>query len=66
MGDPRYRALAEAALDVGRRRAIQLDEIRLVLIRGDHERALALMRVYTGINEDENEKEGDSSDPGLH
>ena len=67
MTDPSYRALAQAALDVGLQRARMLDEIRKALIQGDNDSALALMRVYTGIEEDKNaDKESDRTGSGLH
>ena len=61
-----YRALAEAALAVGRRRAERLDEIRAALIEGENERALSLMRVYVGIEEGRRGDKSNRSDSGLH
>jgi len=64
--DPAYRALAEAALEVARRRADLLDEVRQALINDDERRALALMRRYVGIEEVHHEGTGDCDRPGVH
>ena len=58
-------AVARAALQVARERAKQLGKIRAALVRGDQADALALMKVYVGIDEREAD-EGDTADPGLH
>ena len=67
MADPAYRALAEAALAVAKRRAELLDRIRSALLGKDDFRALRLMRIYAGIDEAKHgEEEDDRVDSGLH
>ena len=45
-------------LEIARERAAQLDEIRRALLDGDDQRALSLMRLYTGIDEEPDHEEG--------
>ena len=67
MADPAYRALAEAALAVAKRRADLLEKIRSALLENEDRRALRLMRVYVGIDEGKNdEEEDDRIDSSLH
>ncbi len=66
MSRAHHKALAEAALVVGRRRAERLDEIRAALLQGEEARALALMRIHVGIDEEPNDEEGDRARQGIH
>lgn len=53
-----YRALADAALAIGRRRAKLLDEMRTALLEDNTEHAIDIARRLTGLEEDD-EEEGD-------
>jgi hypothetical protein len=63
VGEVNHRALAEAALSVARQRAEQLREIRLALASGDESAALKMMRIYVGL---EDEEQGDRAPEGIH
>ena len=54
--DPAVKAAAEAALEIGRRRAKQLDRIRRDLLEGREVEALRIMRQLVGITEAQEEE----------
>jgi hypothetical protein len=58
------RALAEAALEIGRARAQLELRLRGALLRGDEGEALRLARVLVGLEEDD--AEGDCATPREH
>lgn len=46
------RALLEAALEIGRRRAALLDRLRRALVRDDQAAVVRYARLLTGLDED--------------
>lgn len=60
--DPHLRALAEAAMDVAKKRAEKLDRMRAALLEGDNETALDIGRQLTGLVDEESNR----TDSGLH
>ena len=50
-----HRALAEAAIEIGRRRAKMLDEMRAALLEENTDRVMEIARRLTGLEEDDEE-----------
>ena len=65
MGDAQTQALVSAALGVARSRCEQLNQIRAALVKGDDKKAVTLMRVYTGIDGEQDEEKGNRSSSSL-
>ena len=65
MGDAQTRALVRAAMDVGQSRADQLNQIRAALVKGDDKSALALMRLYTGLDEEQDGEQSNRTGSSL-
>ena len=65
MSDSRVRSLVLAALAVDRSRADHLSRIRTALLQGDNQRAITMMRVYTGIDEEEDGQESNRAHSSI-
>lgn len=50
-----YRAVAEAAVEIGQRRAKLLDEMRAALLQDNTDDVIAIARRLTGLEEDNEE-----------
>jgi hypothetical protein len=63
--DAEARALVRATRGVAKERVDQLNQIRAALVQDDDKSALALMRVYVGIDEEQDGEESNRTSSSL-